>query len=238
MDKSAPLHIAIIMDGNRRWAKKSGLPSAVGHASGAKRVRSIVHACADRGVRFITLFVFSTENWQRPQDEVSGLMGLLALYLKKEIADMNAKGVRLRVVGDTAGFDAKIQSLIGEAEQQTAHNTTITLTVAANYGGQWDIVRGVKSWQRANPGKSVESMNESALSAHLSMSYAPNPDLLIRTGGESRVSNFMLWQLAYAELYFTDVLWPDFTVEMLDQAIGWYGARDRRFGGSGLTLST
>ncbi len=227
-----PQHIAIIMDGNRRWAKKSGLPAAVGHASGARQVRSIVQACADRGVRHLTLFAFSTENWQRPQDEVSSLMALLALYLKKEVNDMNAKGVRLKVVGDTSGFDTKIQELIRNAQDKTAHNTAITLTVAANYGGRWDIVQAVKAWQAAHPGQPIEALNEAALNAHLGTAYAPDPDLLIRTGGESRISNFMLWQLAYTELFFTDVLWPNFSVEVLDQAIAWYGARDRRFGGA------
>jgi len=230
--KPIPQHVAIIMDGNRRWAKQFGLPAALGHASGARRVRSIVQGCADRGVRFLTLFAFSTENWQRPQDEVSSLMGLLALYLKKEVNDMNAKGVRLRVVGDISGFDAKIQALIRSAQEKTAHNDAITLSIAVNYGGRWDVVQAVKSWQAAHPDQSVDALNEADLSAHLGLSYAPNPDLLIRTGGESRVSNFMLWQLAYTELFFTDVLWPSFTVDGLDEAIRWYGSLDRRFGGA------
>jgi len=233
VNQAVPQHIAIIMDGNRRWAKKVGLPAAVGHASGARQVRSIVQACADRGVRYLTLFAFSTENWQRPQDEVSSLMALLALYLKKEVNDMNAKGVRLKVVGNTSGFDAKIQELIRNAQDKTAHNDAITLTVAANYGGRWDVVQAVKAWQAAHPGQPVDTMDEAALSAYLGTAYAPDPDLLIRTGGESRISNFMLWQLAYTELFFTDALWPNFTVDVLDQAIAWYGARDRRFGGSG-----
>ena len=232
VSRPVPQHIAIIMDGNRRWAKKSGLPVALGHASGARRVRSIVQACADRGVRYLTLFAFSTENWQRPPSEVSSLMGLLALYLQKEVKDMNAKGVRLKVVGDISDFDARIQRLIHEAEESTAQNKGITLNIAANYGGRWDVVRAVKSWQAAHPGESVNALDEDSLNAHLSLAYAPAPDLLIRTGGESRISNFMLWQLAYTELFFTDVLWPSFSVDVLDQAIAWYGARDRRFGGS------
>ncbi|HAL39423.1 MAG TPA: di-trans,poly-cis-decaprenylcistransferase [Polaromonas sp.] len=231
-----PQHIAIIMDGNRRWAKQFGMPAALGHANGARRVRSIVQACADRGVRFITLFAFSTENWQRPPDEVSSLMGLLALYLRKEVSDMNAKGVRLKVVGDTSDFDVKIQALIRDAQEKTAHNDTITLTIAANYGGRWDVVQAVKSWQAAHPGEPVDAMDEASLAAHLGLAYAPDPDLLIRTGGESRISNFMLWQLAYTEMFFTDVLWPSFTADELDQAIAWYGMRDRRFGGTS-TLS-
>jgi undecaprenyl diphosphate synthase len=227
-----PQHIAIIMDGNRRWAKARALPVALGHAAGARRVRAIVQACADRGVRFITLFAFSTENWRRPPDEVSALMRLLTVYLQKEVSDMNARGVRLRVVGDTQGFDPRMQALIHDAQDNTAHNTAITLTIAANYGGRWDMLQAVKALQAANPGASPELLTETALESHLSMAYAPPPDLLIRTGGESRVSNFMLWQLAYTELFFTDVLWPAFTPAVLDQAITWYADCDRRFGGA------
>jgi undecaprenyl diphosphate synthase len=220
------------MDGNRRWAKSVGMPAAMGHANGARRVRSIVQACADRGVRYLTLFAFSTENWQRPAEEVSSLMGLLAYYLQKEVKDMNAKGVRFKVVGDTAGFDTRIQALIRDAQDNTAHNDTITLTIAANYGGRWDVLQAVKAWQAAHPGESVNAMDDAGLSAHLGMAYAPDPDLLIRTGGESRISNFLLWQMAYTEMYFTDVLWPSFSDKVLNQAIAWYGQRDRRFGGA------
>jgi len=227
-----PQHVAIIMDGNRRWAKSRGLPVALGHAAGARRVRNTVQACADRGVRFVTLFAFSTENWRRPKDEVSALMRLLTVYLQKEVSDMNARGVRLRVVGDLRAFDGRLQALIRDAEANTAHNTTITLTIAANYGGRWDMLQAVKAWQAAHPGQSADALDEAALEGHLSMAYAPAPDLLIRTGGESRVSNFLLWQLAYTELFFTDALWPAFTPAVLDQAIAWYGGCDRRFGGS------
>ncbi|HEY5582834.1 MAG TPA: polyprenyl diphosphate synthase [Rhodoferax sp.] len=231
-DNGVPQHIAIIMDGNRRWARQRGLPVALGHANGARQVRKIVQACADRGVRYLTLFAFSTENWRRPQDEVSSLMGLMTLYLQKEIRNMSAKGVRLKIVGDISGFNERIQRLILEAQEKTAHNDTITLTIAANYGGRWDVVEAVKSWQAAHPGESVNGLDEAALSAHLGLSYAPDPDLLIRTGGESRISNFMLWQLAYTELFFTDALWPSFTPDELDRALTWYGTRERRFGGS------
>lgn len=219
------------MDGNRRWARQRGLPVALGHANGARQVRKIVQACADRGVRYLTLFAFSTENWRRPQDEVSSLMGLMTLYLQKEIRNMSAKGVRLKIVGDTAGFSERIRSLIVEAQEKTAQNNTITLTIAANYGGRWDLVEAVKSWQAAHPGESVNELDEAALSAHLGLSYAPDPDLLIRTGGESRISNFMLWQLAYTELFFTESLWPSFTADELDRAFTWYSTRERRFGG-------
>jgi undecaprenyl diphosphate synthase len=229
---TVPQHIAIIMDGNRRWAKQFGLPAAVGHASGARRVRSIVQACSDRGVRFVTLFAFSTENWQRPKDEVSSLMRLLSIYLKREIRNMNAKGVRLKIVGDASQFDASIQKLIRDAEANTAHNHNFTLTIAANYGGRQDVVQAVRAWQAAHPGESVDNMDEAGLSQHLSLAYAPDPELLIRTGGESRISNFTLWQLAYTEMYFTDVLWPSFSPDELDQALAWFGKRDRRFGGA------
>ena len=222
------------MDGNRRWAKSRGLPVALGHANGARRVRDIVQACADRGVSFITLFAFSTENWQRPAEEVSSLMGLLALYLQKEIKDMNARGVRLKVVGDISKFTPRIQTLIRDAQASTANNTTITLTIAANYGGRWDVLQAVKAWQAAHPGEAVEGMDETSLSPYLALAFAPDPELLIRTGGESRVSNFMLWQTAYTELFFSDVLWPSFQTEELDRALAWYAQRERRFGGSSL----
>ena len=227
-----PQHIAVIMDGNRRWARGRGLPTALGHAAGARRVRSVVEACAGRGVGFLTLFAFSTENWSRPADEVSSLMGLLALYLQKEVANLNAKGVRLLVVGDTSKFTPRIQALIKNAETNTAHNTTLTLTIAANYGGRWDVLQAVKAWQLAHPGESVEAMDEKDLTPYLALAYAPDPELLIRTGGESRVSNFMLWQTAYTELFFTDVLWPDFDADELDLALAWYASCERRFGGS------
>lgn len=232
LSKSLPQHIAIIMDGNRRWAKQFGVPTALGHAKGARCVSSIVKACVKRGVRYLTLFAFSTENWRRPQDEVAGLMDLLALYLRKEVKDMNINGVCLKVIGDTSGFDARIQALIRDAQDSTAHNDGITLTIAANYGGRQNILQAVKSWQAAHPDETVDALDEASVTAHLGLSYAPDPDLLIRAGGESRISNFMLWQLAYTELFFTDVLWPNFTPAVLDQAIGWYGSRDRRFGGA------
>jgi undecaprenyl diphosphate synthase len=232
-----PLHIAIVMDGNRRWARERGLPIAVGHANGARKVRSIVQDCSDRGVRYLTLFAFSTENWRRPQEEVSSLMGLLALYLQKEVKDMNTKGVRLRVIGDTSRFDKRIQALIRGAEANTAHNDTINLTIAANYGGRQDIVSAVKAWQTANPALPIDSLDEENLRPYLSLPGAPEPDLLIRTGGESRVSNFMLWQMAYTEMFFTDVLWPGFNAKALDEAIDWFGSRDRRFGSSGVEVA-
>lgn len=228
---TSPQHIAIVMDGNRRWAAERSLPKAIGHASGARRIRNIVQACSDRGIRYLTLFAFSTENWRRPADEVSSLMGLFVSYLQKEVNDMNANGVQLKIVGDRQGFDTRLQDLMHRAEEQTAGNDTITLTIAANYGGRWDMLQALRGWMQANPGADVPA-SEDALQPYLSMAYAPDPDLLIRTGGESRVSNFLLWQMAYSELFFTDTLWPDFTSAHLDEAIEWFRQRDRRFGGT------
>jgi undecaprenyl diphosphate synthase len=225
-----PKHIAIIMDGNGRWAKQRHMPRTVGHAKGASMVRDLVTACVNKGIQHLTLFAFSTENWKRPEEEVSTLMGLFIQYLEKEMQDMQAEGVRLNVIGDTSRFPQALQDKIKATEQSTAHNSGIVLNVAANYGGQWDIVQAVKSWQQAHPEKALGDLTPQALSPFLSAADQPEPDLLIRTGGESRISNFMLWQLAYAELYFTDVLWPDFDVQQLLKALDWFAARERRFG--------
>lgn len=227
-----PQHIAIIMDGNRRWAKKRFMPAALGHAAGAKRVRDIVQTCAQAGIAHLSLFAFSTENWKRPEEEVSSLMGLFMTYLQKEVDSMNTNGVRLKVVGDKSRFAPAMQELIVRAEQQTAHNSNITLTVCANYGGRWDMIQAAQAWQQANPDQNLQALTEEALASHLSTAYAPEIDLLIRTGGESRISNFMLWQSAYAEMFFTDDLWPDFSPARLKQAIEWFSQRDRRFGSS------
>lgn len=227
-----PQHIAIIMDGNRRWAKKRFMPPGLGHAAGAKRVREIVKACTHMGIPHLSVFAFSTENWKRPADEVTSLMGLFMVYLQKEIDSMNANGVRLKIVGDISRFDDKLQTLIASAQAQTAANTKITLTVAANYGGRWDMLQATQAWQRAHPSQAVSSLTEEALAPYLSTAYAPEVDLLIRTGGESRISNFMLWQSAYAELFFTNDLWPEFSPARLREAITWFAQRDRRFGSS------
>jgi len=232
-----PQHVAIIMDGNRRWAAQRSMPRALGHASGARRVRQIVEACSARGVRYLTLFAFSTENWKRPAEEVSSLMGLLVHYLQKEVSDMHRTGVRLKVVGDLSRFDQRLQNLMASAQALTAQNSQITLTIAANYGGRWDMMQAVQAWQTANPALTVAEMDEAALRPYLGMAYAPDPELLIRTGGESRISNFMLWQMAYTEMFFTDTLWPDFSAPVLDQALEWFCARDRRFGASGSLLA-
>jgi undecaprenyl diphosphate synthase len=227
-----PQHIAIIMDGNRRWAKKRFMPAALGHAAGAKRVREIVQACAEAGVPYLSLFAFSTENWKRPEEEVTSLMGLFMSYLEREVASMNEHGVRLRVLGDTRRFSEPLQALIRQAEAQTAHNTRITLLVCANYGGRWDLLQAARAWQAAHPDQSLQDLSEEALAPYLSTGEAPEVDLLIRTGGESRISNFLLWQAAYAELFFTGELWPDFKPERLKEALAWFAGRDRRFGSS------
>jgi undecaprenyl diphosphate synthase len=220
------------MDGNRRWAKNRFLPASLGHAAGAKQVREIVKACAEMGVPYLSLFAFSTENWKRPEEEVSSLMGLFISYLQKEVNSMNENGVCLKVAGDTHRFAPVLQDLIAKAERETASNTRITLTICANYGGRWDMIQAVKAWQQANPEKNLQSLDEESLSAFLSTEDAPEVDLLIRTGGESRVSNFLLWQAAYAEMFFTDDLWPDFSKKRLQQAVQWFAGRDRRFGSS------
>jgi undecaprenyl diphosphate synthase len=227
-----PQHIAIIMDGNRRWAKNRFMPAALGHAAGAKRVREIVKACAEAGVTHLSLFAFSTENWKRPEDEVSSLMGLFRTYLEREVSSMNDNGVRLRVLGDVSRFAEPLQALIRQAEAQTATNTRITLMVCANYGGRWDMLQATRAWQAAHPDQGLAQLSEESLRPFLSTGDAPEVDLLIRTGGESRISNFLLWQAAYAELFFTDDLWPDFKPERLQEALAWFAGRDRRFGSS------
>jgi undecaprenyl diphosphate synthase len=225
-----PQHIAIIMDGNGRWAQKRHMPRTVGHAKGAAGVKALVEHCAKLGVKYLTLFAFSTENWSRPADEVSTLMGLFVQYLEKEMGALAAAGVRLKVIGDVAGFAPELQSRIHAAENATQHNQAITLVVAANYGGQWDVVQAVKNWQAANPALNASQLAQGQLALHLSTAGMPDVDLLIRTGGEQRISNFLLWQAAYAELYFTDTLWPEFDETELNNALHWYATRERRFG--------
>ena len=223
-----PKHIAIIMDGNGRWAKKRLMPRVAGHAQGVERVRDVVQACIERGVEYLTLFAFSSENWRRPQDEVTRLMELFVLALEREVGKMHKNGVRLRVVGDLSRFDARLRQLIAEGEATTEGNARLTLTVCANYGGRWDILNAVNTWLKEHPGGT--EISEEELASCLSMPYAAEPDLFIRTGGEKRISNFLLWQLAYTELYFTDTLWPDFDAQALDAAIASYQRRERRFG--------
>jgi undecaprenyl diphosphate synthase len=222
-----PAHVAIIMDGNGRWAKLRSLPRIAGHRRGVEAVRATVRACAERGIRYLTLFAFSSENWRRPAEEVALLMQLFQMALTNEVEKLHKNGVRLKVVGDTRRFDANIRRAIEHGERLTAANAGLTLTIAANYGGRWDILQALKRFAAANPELPVD---EAALAPHLAMSYAPEPDLFIRTGGEQRISNFLLWQLAYTELYFTETLWPDFDAAALDLAIASYRSRERRFG--------
>ncbi|MCK5480498.1 MAG: di-trans,poly-cis-decaprenylcistransferase [Gammaproteobacteria bacterium] len=232
---SLPRHIAIIMDGNGRWARSRMLPRPVGHREGVKSVRRVVEACINKGVRALTLFAFSSENWRRPTDEVSLIMGLFVHTLKKEVGALDRNGVKLRFIGDRAAFPANLQTLINESEAQTRANTRLDLVIAANYGGQWDITRAFKSLAgRIQSGElHSEDITTDIIADEMSISDLPLPDLFIRTGGEQRISNFLLWQLAYTELYFTEVLWPAFDERQLDEALLWYANRQRRFGRTG-----
>lgn len=231
-----PKHVAIVMDGNGRWAKKRFLPRVAGHVKGLEAVRRMVQACARRQIAFLTVFAFSSENWKRPAEEVTFLMELFVTSLEKEVASLHANNIRLKVVGDLSGLNEKLQEAIRLAEQKTAANGGLTLTVCANYGGQWDIMQAMEKLVRAFPGQSVFTPEQ--LSANLSMAYAPDPDLFIRTGGEQRISNFLLWQLAYTELYFTDIFWPDFDENALDAALASFQTRERRFGRISEQLTT
>ncbi len=223
-----PRHVAIIMDGNGRWATKRFLPRFTGHAKGVEAVRGIVEACMQRGISYLTLFAFSSENWRRPAEEVSLLMRLFMSALEREVGKMHANGIRLKVVGDLSRFDSALQKMIATAENKTARNSGLTVTVCANYGGRWDMLQAMEKMVAANPG--MTKFSEDDFAPYLSMSYAPEPDLFIRTGGEQRISNFLLWQLAYAELYFTETFWPDFDAAALDLAISSFQQRERRFG--------
>lgn len=225
---AVPQHIAIIMDGNGRWAKRRLMPRVAGHRKGVEALRGVIRACAERGVSHLTVFAFSSENWRRPQEEVTLLMELFMRALENEVARLHENDIRFRVIGDLTGFSGRIQKLIRDAEALTRNNTRLTFTVAANYGGRWDIVQAVKKMVAASV--AAEDINEAVLAEQLSMADMPEPDLFIRTGGEQRISNFLLWQLAYTELYFTDALWPDFDAAALDAAVASYRARERRFG--------
>ncbi|MCU7914518.1 MAG: isoprenyl transferase [Candidatus Thiodiazotropha sp. (ex Gloverina cf. vestifex)] len=234
-DTRLPRHIAVIMDGNGRWAKRRGLPRYAGHPVGVEAVRRIVEACVDRGISILTLFAFSSENWRRPQKEVSLIMDLFIRSLKKEARRLHRNGVRLRVIGDRAAFSDKLQRQIGEVEALTAENSGLVLQVAANYGGRWDITQAAKQMaERVQAGEiDPEQIDESMLEDALSFADLHEPDLFIRTGGEKRISNFLLWQCAYTELYFTDILWPDFDGAALDAALTDFTNRQRRFGRTG-----
>ena len=226
---SIPKHIAIIMDGNGRWAQNRYLPRIAGHKQGVETVRGVIKSCIERNISYLTLFAFSSENWRRPTDEVTSLMQLFFGALEQEITKLHGNGIRFKVIGDLSKFESKIIEFIQIGEQLTAENTRLTFTIAANYGGRWDIMQAMREMM-AQSTNLLLNFEEENLAQYLSMSYAPEPDLFIRTGGECRVSNFLLWQLAYTELYFTNTLWPDFDEHELGLAIQSYQQRERRFG--------
>ncbi len=233
---TVPRHVAIIMDGNGRWATKRFLPRVAGHVKGADAVRGVVETCLERGVEYLTLFAFSSENWRRP----AMLMRLFVTMLEREVVKMHANDIRLKVVGDLSRFNEQLQTLIANAERKTARNTRLTVTICANYGGRWDIMQAVNKMTveaAANGQSAGQAYTEEQLAPHLAMAYAPEPDLFIRTGGEQRISNFLLWQLAYTELFFTETFWPDFNDECLDAAIASYQQRERRFGRTSAQLT-
>ncbi len=229
--RDVPRHIAIIMDGNGRWARQRLLPRVAGHRRGVEVVRATVRAAIERGVEYLTLFAFSSENWRRPEEEVSILMELFVRALEQEVAKLHENGIRFKVIGDLERFNPSIRELIAAGEALTQHNTRLTLTIAANYGGRRDIAQAAQRYFADHPAAATgEPIAPEAFEPYLAMSYAPEPDLFIRTGGEQRVSNFLLWQLAYTEFHFTDLLWPDFDSAALDAAIVSYQGRERRFG--------
>jgi undecaprenyl diphosphate synthase len=223
--KNVPHHVAIVMDGNGRWATRRYLPRAAGHKKGMDALRSCVRHCAERGVKVLTVFAFSSENWKRPPEEVSGLMELLAFALAREVPQLKAEGVRVHFVGDRAGLSEKVRAGLVQAETSTAANTRLEFNICFNYGGRWDI-----SAAAARLATAGEAVTEQSLAAALALAHVPDPDLLIRTGGERRLSNFLLWQAAYSELYFSDKLWPEFDAVELDKALADYAGRERRFG--------
>ena len=231
-DEITPNHVAIIMDGNGRWAKHRKLPRTAGHKEGVKATQEVIKAAGEAGVKFLTLFAFSSENWKRPKNEVSALMDLFLRSLESEVHNLSENGVRLKFLGEIDAFSEKLFQQIQKAEKQTKHNDKLFLNVAVNYGGKWDILKATRGLiEKVQSGDiEIAKINEVVFEKHLSTHGIPSPDLFIRTGGEQRISNFLLWQLAYTELYFTDVLWPDFTVDELHKAFDSFRFRQRRFG--------
>jgi undecaprenyl diphosphate synthase len=225
------------MDGNGRWARKRFLPRVAGHKRGVEVLRRVITNCVERGIEYLTVFAFSSENWRRPAEEVSFLMNLFVSALSDEVARLHENGIRLKIVGDLTRFEPRIRDLVAAGEKITAGNSRLTLTIAANYGGRWDILQACNRLARARPEKCGD-WEESDLAPYLAMAHTPEPDLFIRTGGEQRISNFMVWQLAYTELYFTDRLWPEFDARTLDAAIASYRRRERRFGRTSEQLQT
>jgi undecaprenyl diphosphate synthase len=236
--RAIPRHVAIIMDGNGRWASKRFMPRVAGHSEGLASVRKVVQECRRLGVEYLTVFAFSSENWRRPPEEVGFLMKLFLKSLKSEVSRLAENDISLRLIGDLSRFDSAIQDMVQFSEEKTAGCAGLTFTIAANYGGRWDILQAMRRCLTANPDLKPEQISEELLLPYLSMSYAPEPDLFIRTGGEQRVSNFLLWQLAYTELYFTDVLWPDFDETQLHKAFDWFSQRERRFGRTSAQLAS
>jgi undecaprenyl diphosphate synthase len=230
--EGCPRHVAIIMDGNGRWATQRGRPRLFGHHAGAKRVREIVESCPDFGVKYLTVFAFSTENWKRTQVEVAGLMRLFRRYITKEMRHLRERGVRVRFIGDRVRLDNKLTKLMNELEEATAHNDKVNLTIAINYGGRDEVARATQRLaQDVASGKlDPANVDEETLPRYLDTYVLPDPDLVIRTSGEARISNFLLWQSAYAEYEFIDTLWPDFSREEFGALCASYGGRDRRFG--------
>jgi undecaprenyl diphosphate synthase len=224
-DGAVPHHVAIVMDGNGRWATKRFLPRLAGHKQGVEALRRCARACVMRGVRVLTVFAFSSENWNRPEEEVSGLMNLLVSALGREVQQLKDDGVRLHFVGAREALSERVQEGLAQAEQATAQNSRLVMNVCFNYGGRWDIAQAAAAVAARG-----EAITEDSLSRAMGLAHVPDPDLLIRTGGEMRISNFLLWQTAYSELFFSPVLWPDFDESALDEAITAYGARERRFG--------
>ncbi|SON50319.1 isoprenyl transferase [Vibrio tapetis] len=230
-----PKHIAIIMDGNGRWAKAQGKPRVFGHKAGVSAVRKTISAGTRLGIKAITLFAFSSENWRRPKDEVNLLMELFITVLSKEVKRLHKNNLQLRIIGDTTRFSSRLQKKIAEAEALTSNNTGMVLNVAANYGGKWDIAQAVKkiAAEAATGDLIVDDIDEELITSYLAMSDIPEVDLMIRTSGERRISNFILWQMAYAEMYFTEQYWPDFNEDSLAEAVAWFVSRERRFGCTG-----
>ena len=223
-----PRHVALVMDGNGRWARKRFMPRFFGHKQGVDALVRAVNLFADRGVEYLTVFAFSSENWKRPSEEVSGLMSLVLVAVSKYLTRMAGDGVRIRIVGDRSAVSDKLRQAWEQAEEMTQHNTRITLSVAFNYGGRWDVVQACR--QAIAQGMQAEDVDEAWLASRMALSFAPDPDLFIRTGGEMRISNFLLWQAAYSELFFTECLWPDFGRREIDAALDAFAQRDRRFG--------
>ncbi|GAB5450679.1 MAG: polyprenyl diphosphate synthase [Halioglobus sp.] len=231
-DNIVPRHVAIIMDGNNRWAKRRSLPGPAGHRAGVEAVRGVLRACRNHGVEVLTLFAFSSENWGRPVPEVRALLALLSRYLRNEVKELHEDGIRLRFIGERSRFSRRLQHLMQQSENLTRENTAATMVIAVDYGGQWDIAQAAQALARkVEAGEmGAEDVTAEAIDANISVSELPRPDLCIRTGGDARLSNFMLWHFAYSELYFTETLWPDFGELEFARALDEYSRRERRFG--------